>query len=782
MWEEFLTAHSKGCGMEVCVVKKYLFKIQSILFCCCLVCCVFAGCSKKDWINSVQKGREKAELNENQSESIFKDEKNKEKTKDLPQQSEINQKENGMTGSNTDSDNAKSRMENCREKGIALSSAKKENGESYCNIIWNNGRMEMFTVGPWRETGKSMIWKYTLNSDETTWDREEVLWTQGVKEKVSANRITVILGEDHNYYAYYCDENERYHLIRQDGDSFEEIIIPDWDKTKERPYNIQPAKLAVLENGKIVLVDQIGGCYIYSSDGKETLNYFLCGWCETFYVKGNEFFVLENKGTSILHYDTEKMEFLPTLEGNFDSLVRFTIFEDQLYACCPEGIFRTKKDGVSFEKWMESGKFHFSKQKGNPKEIFMLGDTFYIMYGEEGGMIKKYMPKDPSEEFLGVLTVYSVETNEMLIDMIAEFRMQYPEIDVYYETAEGSEGSTTISDHIRALNTRILAGDGPDLLVLDGLRAQGILADLSKALSEIKEDLQPNILSNYIKEDHIYMLPMRFTIPMICTSGQNVEIFHSLEKLVDYCESKEQNVAVTESMPYSYLVELLYYNFPPDIVSETGEVNQENIVNFLRLVKRFCVKERAVSAKDNEKSYFSDRVSSTKYIYGQQDMLFINMTGIYGLGTYPEEVEMRDGALLGNKGMFFPNGLLAVNELSKQKSLAELFIKTMFSYKMQKMYTSDGGFSVHKKVLDENAKEDYSYQTYGSGTISLTYFNSKDAKRLIQIAKAVQTPVIRNRPVFEVIKEAACRYLDGKINEEEAAADITERLKLYYLE
>ena len=91
-------------------MKKYLFKIQSILFFCCLVCCVFAGCSKKDWINNIQNGGEKAELNENQSESTYKDEKNKEETETLSQQSEINQKENPITGSSTY--NAESRMEN----------------------------------------------------------------------------------------------------------------------------------------------------------------------------------------------------------------------------------------------------------------------------------------------------------------------------------------------------------------------------------------------------------------------------------------------------------------------------------------------------------------------------------------------------------------------------------------------------------------------------------------------------------------------------------------------
>ena len=71
-------------------MKKYLFKIRSVLLCCCFACC-FVGCSKKDWIDNIQKNEEKEELNEN----TYEDEKKKEEMEALSQQSEIKQQEIG---------------------------------------------------------------------------------------------------------------------------------------------------------------------------------------------------------------------------------------------------------------------------------------------------------------------------------------------------------------------------------------------------------------------------------------------------------------------------------------------------------------------------------------------------------------------------------------------------------------------------------------------------------------------------------------------------------------
>ncbi|MDE7299190.1 MAG: hypothetical protein K2N94_10235, partial [Lachnospiraceae bacterium] len=109
---------------------------------------------------------------------------------------------------------------------------------------------------------------------------------------------------------------------------------------------------------------------------------------------------------------------------------------------------------------------------------------------------------------------------------------------------------------------------GPDVLVLDGMPAEAcararLLLDLNTALPELKEALQPNILACYMRGDSVYMLPVRFMISMICTSGQKEEIFGSLEALVDYCREQEGNAAVPAGMSWSCLLELLYYNFLP---------------------------------------------------------------------------------------------------------------------------------------------------------------------------------------------------------------------------
>ena len=87
---------------------------------------------------------------------------------------------------------------------------------------------------------------------------------------------------------------------------------------------------------------------------------------------------------------------------------------------------------------------------------------------------------------------------------------------------------------------------------------------------------------------------MRYMIPMIATSGQNAQIFGSLSDLVMYCEAEEGNEVFLPGVPYSYILEFLYFNFPPKIVSEDGVVNKDNLLEFIRLARRFCEAEGAV--------------------------------------------------------------------------------------------------------------------------------------------------------------------------------------------
>ena len=54
------------------------------------------------------------------------------------------------------------------------------------------------------------------------------------------------------------------------------------------------------------------------------------------------------------------------------------------------------------------------------------------------------------------------------------------------------ENGLTAEDAIKALNTEIMAGNGPDVIMLDGLPiesylAKGMLADLSENLKAVEE-------------------------------------------------------------------------------------------------------------------------------------------------------------------------------------------------------------------------------------------------------------------------------------------------------
>ena len=133
------------------------------------------------------------------------------------------------------------------------------------------------------------------------------------------------------------------------------------------------------------------------------------------------------------------------------------------------GIYRAKQNGKEFQKVLDAGTYHFAKDSGVLLKFFVIGDAFYVVYGEDRGAIKKYSPAKEDDIATKSLTIYSMKSNDVILDMISEFQDKYPDTEIIYETGEGSEASVTAADRIRTLNARILAGDGPDILVLDGL-------------------------------------------------------------------------------------------------------------------------------------------------------------------------------------------------------------------------------------------------------------------------------------------------------------------------
>ncbi len=737
--------------------KGYIF----ISLCLLLTCFLLLGCTK------TEKKREE-NPSDIQKEDLIDNHEPSENEKDDTEQSDEGESEDTFD-----------LLENYKERNIPSVYTEDNKKESYCNVILNeNNQIEYYTYS--EEADGDSIWKYTLIENEeeksASWKREAVSWLNGLQGEISNGRITPFRGEDLNNYAVYIDDMDNPHVVKQNGDSFTEILGLDIRKTDYRQVD-------VLKNGNIVLADLGRECFVYKQEDGSLLTSFRSGWYESLCVKENQIYITDPTGSSVQHYDAEKQEFKTTVEADFKTDVRVAIDKDDIYVCTKMGIYRAKQNGKEFQKVLDAGTYHFAKDSGVLLKFFVIGDAFYVVYGEDRGAIKKYSPAKEDDIATKSLTIYSMKSNDVILDMISEFQDKYPDTEIIYETGEGSEASVTAADRIRTLNARILAGDGPDILVLDGLPTEsyikkGILADLNPVLGDLKEELLPSILSAYTVEDKIYMLPSRFSIPMFLTSGQDPEVYASLKSFVEYSEA--EGGVLPEDYSYFDFLQILYYNYPPEIIEKDKTVNKENLKEFLELVKRLCESEQAI--EQTLFTYLEGRGSDIPFVKGDADFSFINIKGGYGLSTYPHAAELRNGELVTNKDIFFPETLLGINALSKNKELISTFIQFAFSYEIQERYIGSSGYQICTKVLDEFANSDLSYLLTGDATTVLRGANQKENEQMIEIVKKACTPFTVDESIWQIIEEESIKYLKENRELTESVDAIASRIQLYLYE
>ncbi len=778
-------------------MKKYIMRIICIL----MVICMFSGCSAS--AENPSEGQSE-ELSEGTNGG---NSKTKEDFPDITESDKIPNKGDGAETVKDDENNLGEKvtdqtmditfelLDHYKEKSIPSVYTQENENESYCNVLLNrDNEIEYYTVA--REEDGYYIWRYTLREGVTkeeadgnpdfwlykkgiAWEREPVLWLEGIKAEIDQGRVVPFRGEDQNEYAWYIGSEEKPHLVKRMDDSYTEIFISGWRVTEY-------AAVAVLENGYIVSADLGKECFIYNPENGSLLTSFKCGWYESICVNGNIVYITTQGGASVQRFDAEEMNFLPTIEASFDDSVRIALQEEDVYVCTPTGIFRSKQNSKAFQKVMEGGTFYFTKESGVLLKFFVLEDVFYVVYGEDGVSIKKYLPSGNEEETSQFFTVYSLERNDLLVDLISEFQNLYPEVELVYETGQGADGSITMSDRIRALNTRILAGDGPDVLLLDGLPAKsyiekGILEDLSQEFISLKDNILPNILSAYMIGDKIFMLPLRITVPMFMVSGVNQEIYSDLEALVEY--SEEEGGLTGEAYTYADLFNILYYNYTPNILSDNGLVNREAVSAFFSLAKRFCESERAMESTVWESNYLSGDVGFALSFAGGNAVLgFLNVDGAYELGIIPAAVENRGGELVGNQDRFFPNALLGMNHLSDKKELSRLFLQFVFSYEAQERVVIGSGYPILTRIVDGYKQLDLSGRFTGNSTVVLRNFTAKESARMVEVVKRLHTPFTVEESVWEIISGVGEDYLKGKKNLDESVDEVVSRLQLYFYE
>ena len=209
----------------------------------------------------------------------------------------------------------------------------------------------------------------------------------------------------------------------------------------------------------------------------------------------------------------------------------YALYGGDLLLCSAGGDVGTVLEGTAYS---------IGSPNSTASSVFVLDDGSLVVSMLEN-MQSTRLYKYVWDENAGIdpaktLTVWSLEENAFVRAAISELRKKNPDSYITYEIAAGGSSAVSVSDAVKTLNTRLLNGSGPDVIILDGCPAdsyadRGILLELSGLLDT--GAVYQNLLSAYVNDGKMYCLPTQFLVPVLMGSADALDRARTLNDLVN---------------------------------------------------------------------------------------------------------------------------------------------------------------------------------------------------------------------------------------------------------
>jgi len=209
-----------------------------------------------------------------------------------------------------------------------------------------------------------------------------------------------------------------------------------------------------------------------------------------------------------------------------------------LYAAHEGDILLADADG-NVSTILESTAYSIGAPRSSVDSLFILDDgsiVVNLLGNNQSNRLYKYVwDDDATVDPEKTITVWSLQDNSFIRAAISELRKKHPDSYIKYEVALDGSNAVSAADAIRTLNTRLLGGSGPDVLILDGCNVdsyagKGMLLDLSGLVDT--SGVYDNLISPYTSGGKLYCLPTQFLLPLLIGSGDALEKARTLDDLV----------------------------------------------------------------------------------------------------------------------------------------------------------------------------------------------------------------------------------------------------------
>lgn len=428
--------------------------------------------------------------------------------------------------------------------------------------------------------------------------------------------------------------------------------------------------------------------------------------------------------------------------------------DNALYLTDTTGLYRIAPGGESWERLIDGALSSFSLPSITASQLIPHGENeFLVVFTKDGQpqlincIYSTDTPTLPNME----LTVYSMQDNPTVSQAVGAFRQQYPNTMITIRTLNDAESGGSRDDALKALNTELLAGKGPDLFVMDALPLQsymekGILADLSEVVGPMLDagELLPAPAKTYERDGAIFAVPTRITVPTLWGDEEALNATESLDTLVAYAEANPGKRIFGDMTPQHLLYRLMPGEWDK-LLGDDGQVDIDAVETLLTSITRL-----AATAEDAHiYSYFRTEQAQADYGQGDWESLYAPLDEDFQALSNKRSVLMT-AQLAGCKSIFLPNGtmykhggglasddfvytggdgwkselpddmvdkvfrsypagsyepasIIAVNAASEQQEQARAFVAAMLSQQTQSTDFSDG-FPINRAAINERAE------------------------------------------------------------------------------
>lgn len=498
--------------------------------------------------------------------------------------------------------------------------------------------------------------------------------------------------------------------------------------------------------------------------------------------------------------------------------------DGKILAASSSGIVSHVPDGNVMEQLADGALCSLGDPSRSPEQMFVLDDGVIVILYEDGELDSYSYDAQALAVPDKQLKVYSLRDNITVRQAIHAFRKNHQ--DVYVKVINGLSGEDgmTESDAVKNLNTELLAGKGPDVIMLDGMPVdsyieKGMLLELNDIAAQLKENgsFFTNIMEAYRHDGNIYTLPIRYMLPIIAGEKEIVSGITDLNTLADavwrIASSGKCKETVLGTYDESELMKRLWIVCAGAWIKGGKEVDQQAVAEFLKQAKRIYEAEQK-NLDDSERRKHKELISRFKEIDMEYDNLDGNMqlnnmvTGGQRItaGIFKKMSDMQMLCSIINKEktyswqawqaqqgkVFIPSGLAGISSGASDQKLAAEFVKTLFNAEVQQKDLGDG-FPVNKDAFAAFCKDpnpgsqvnisaksaDDSGESY---ELELIWPSKEQISQLEKMIETLENPSNTIGSIMEESFRIGGGALSGDKEIEACAQEIYEKIRLFYEE